>query len=49
MPLYKKLPIRGFSNGRFRTVVRGINFRFIESLYKDGETVSKETLRKKGF
>lgn len=49
MPLYKKLPIRGFSNTRFRTVVRGINFTLIERLYKDGETVNKETLIQKGI
>lgn len=49
MPLYKKLPIRGFSNTRFRTDVRGINFALIERLYKNGETVNKETLIEKGI
>lgn len=49
MPLYKKLPIRGFSNTRFRTTVRGINFTLIDRLYKDGEIVNKETLIEKGI
>lgn len=49
MPLYKKLPIRGFSNARFRVAVRGINFSLIDRLYNDGETVNKETLLEKGI
>jgi len=49
MPLYKKLPIRGFSNTRFKTQVRGINLSLIERLYNDGETVNKETLLEKGI
>jgi len=49
MPLDKKLPIRGFSNTRFKTQVRGINLSLIERLYNDGETVNKETLLEKGI
>jgi large subunit ribosomal protein L15 len=49
MPLYKKLPIRGFSNTRFKNSVRGINLSLIDRLYKDGETVNKETLIEKGI
>lgn len=49
LPLYRKLPVRGFSNGRFRSDVHAINLSLINQLYKDGETVSLETLRQKGY
>ncbi len=47
MPLYKKLPIRGFSNARFKTQVFAINLGMIEKFYKDGEIVNLETLKAK--
>lgn len=49
MPLYKKLPIRGFSNTRFKTKVKTVNLGLIDQLFNDGETVSKETLLEKGI
>lgn len=48
LPLYKKLPCRGFTNGRFRSHVYAINLGRLEKLYDDGETVSLATLRAKG-
>ncbi len=49
LPLYRKLPIKGFVNGRFHNEVHAINLSLIEQLYKDGETVNLETLREKGY
>lgn len=48
MPLFKKLPTRGFTNGRFKTVDFAINLSMIERLFQDGETVSLKTLQEKG-
>ena len=47
MPLYKKVPSRGFSNVRFRTEIFPINLDVIEQFYKDGETVNLQTLQEK--
>lgn len=49
VPLHKRVPTRGFSNAAFRKSFDVINLGEIETLYKDGETVSLETLREKGF
>ena len=49
LPLYRKLPIRGFANGRFTSDVYAINLSLIEQLYNDGETVNLKTLREKGY
>lgn len=48
-PLFKKLPIRGFSNAPFRKEYAAVNLAQIESMYEDGETVNAETLAQKGF
>lgn len=49
IPLYKKLPTRGFTNGRFASSVFAINLQMIDKLYQDGEVVSLVTLQEKGF
>jgi len=49
LPLFRKLPKRGFPNGRFQKEVLSINLSLIESLYQDGETVNYQTLREKGL
>lgn len=48
-PLHKRLPTRGFSNARFSTRLHVVNLGQIEAIYNEGETVSLETLREKGF
>lgn len=48
-PLYRKLPVRGFSNMPFKKEIHGINLSLIEQLYKNGETVNMTTLREKGY
>lgn len=47
--LYMKLPIRGFSNARFRTEYDVVNLGQLNEMYEDGETVNAETLLEKGF
>lgn len=49
IPLYKKLPTRGFTNGKFKNVNFAINLGMIDKLFKDGEVVSLKTLQEKGF
>ena len=49
IPLYKKLPTRGFTNGRFKNEVFAINLGMIEKLYADGETVTLKSLQEKGY
>lgn len=47
---FMKLPIRGFSNEMFRkTPLDTVNLDQIEAMYKDGETVSVQTLKERGF
>lgn len=46
---FMKLPIRGFSNVRFQKKLDAINLGQIEKLYNAGETVSIETMQKRGL
>lgn len=46
--LFRKLPCRGFTRGRFKKEVFAFNLSDVEKWYDDGEVVNKETLRKKG-
>lgn len=49
LPLFQKLPHRGFSNERFKTSIYEINLGRLNDHFEDGETVNKETLMQKGF
>jgi len=49
IPLYRRLPERGFSRARFQKKLDVVNFREVERLYSDGEVVNLETLREKNF
>ncbi len=49
LPLYQKLPCRGFSNSRFQTKVFSINLRLIDQLFSDGDVVNVKSLTDKGF
>lgn len=49
MPLYMKLPIRGFSNVRFRREYHVVNLEQLNDIFEEGDTVSLETLREHGF
>lgn len=48
LPMYRRLPCRGFVNGRFKSKVFSINLCDIERLFNDGEQVTFETLYVKG-
>ena len=49
IPLYRKLPERGFTRGRFQKKLECINLAQIDRMYSDGEVVSVETLKKHNF
>ncbi len=49
MPLFMKIPIRGFNNARFRRAYDVINLEQLNGMFKDGEIVSIETLKERGF
>lgn len=49
LPLYRKLPCKGFTNGRFKAQVYAINFALINNIFEDGEVVNFQTLREKGY
>jgi large subunit ribosomal protein L15 len=49
MPLYMKLPIRGFNNARFRREYDVVNLEQLNAMFEDGEIVSIETLKERGF
>ncbi len=48
LPLYRKIPARGFTNGLFRSEVYSINFTMIDQYFEDGEVVSLQSLQEKG-
>ncbi len=49
IPLYKKLPTRGFTNGMFKKVNFAINLEQIEQYFSNGEIVTLQTLQEKGI
>lgn len=49
MPLFMKLPIRGFSNVRFRKSLDVINLDQLNEVFNDGDMVNVETLKERGF
>lgn len=49
LPLFQRVPKRGFSQARFARPLFAMNLSRIEDLFEDGDTVNKETLLKKGF
>lgn len=46
---FMKLPIRGFSNARFRKALDSVNLDQISNMFQDGEVVNAETLAQRGF
>jgi len=49
MPLFRRLPKRGFTNLRFAKEVQEINLGMLENFFDEGEVVSRETLIEKGI
>ena len=48
MPLYRRLPKRGFTNSLFKKEYAIINLETLDKLFNDGDAVSMETLLEKG-
>lgn len=49
LPLYRKLPTKGFPNGRFKSEVYAINLGILNQLFKDGDVINLQTLRERGY
>ena len=49
MPLYRRLPKRGFNNSSFRDECEIVNLDRIEALFDAGSTVTKQDLIAKGL
>ena len=49
MPLYRRLPKRGFNNARFKKYYAVINVGTLEEIFDDGATVNEEALRDIGL
>jgi large subunit ribosomal protein L15 len=47
--MFMKMPIRGFSNARFRVAYEPVNLAQIDAMYEDGEVVNAQTLKERGF
>ena len=48
MPLFRRLPKRGFNNSSFKELVAIVSLKKINDLFNDGDQVTKETLLAKG-
>jgi large subunit ribosomal protein L15 len=49
MPLYRRLPKRGFNNTEFQIGVETVNIGLLEQMFNDGAQVTKEVLIEKKF
>jgi large subunit ribosomal protein L15 len=49
MPLFRRLPKRGFNNAAFKTVYGVVNLDSLEKVFAAGDTVTEDTLRKAGL
>jgi large subunit ribosomal protein L15 len=49
MPLYRRLPKRGFNNAQFQQEVKVVNLADLERVFESGATVTREALIEKGL
>ncbi len=49
MPLFRRLPKRGFNNKQFKTVFGTVNLDDLDRLFDEGATVDQAALREKGL
>ena len=49
IPLYRRLPKRGFTNDMFKKEYAIVNVELLNDLFNDGDTVSIETLLEQGI
>src|SRR5436190_20152845 len=45
MPLYRRLPKKGFSNAQFQDVIVAVNVSALNDRFEDGAVVNEESLR----
>ena len=49
MPLYRRLPKRGFNNADFRKIVEIVNLGQLDTFFEAGASVTKDVLIEKGI
>lgn len=49
MPIFRRLPKRGFSNFRFRTEYAVVNVGALDERFRDGQSVDPQALRRAGL
>jgi large subunit ribosomal protein L15 len=49
MPMLRRLPKRGFTNGRFKKKIVAFNLFRLQQKFEDGATISEATLRECGM
>ncbi len=49
MPIYRRLPKRGFNNKAFKTFYGVVNLDTLEKYFNAGDTITEEALRKLGL
>ena len=49
MPIYRRLPRKGFNNARFKTRYAIVNVSDLEAKFEAGDTVNEESLRARGL
>src|SRR6478752_1232084 len=49
MPLFRRMPKRGFSNATWEKTYHVVNVSALDSHFKDGDTVDPEALKKAGL
>ena len=49
MPLYRRLPKRGFNNARFKKIYAVVNVGLLEESFEDGAQINEQSLRDHGI
>lgn len=49
MPLFRRLPKRGFSNARFRATLAAVNLDELEKRFENGSAINEKILRAAGL
>jgi large subunit ribosomal protein L15 len=49
MPIFRRLPKRGFNNKDFKTFYGVVNLDTLEKVFATGDTITEDTLRKAGL
>ncbi len=49
LPMYRKIPVRGFSRTRFQDNEFSINLGLLETYFNNGDVVNLQTLRERGI